>query len=881
MRALPVPMLSRFSLLLVFALAVTTVHADEPLFNPVPLAGSPTVAGDILAKETAAARALALGFSSTAAALYEALMVAQPESPAFNNWVLALTSARLEAGRVDQARLDLNRLRGKFGSAARLRSGLIAAQRGQADQVEVDVTAIKLADLTPAERPWVYFLQGLLAEMTKETLKAEQAYDQANEAAVNDWQRASFTLARERMRLMAGEVTEAQTMNLRHSAERFQGRSIGYEFGRQYAVALQRLERKDEAIDYLQRQLLGMASADKMVRDEYRLLLGVLAGASDPVGRTALEGLLSESEDRDKLRAALRLLADGSRGGGARANFITLINKLIDQPERVHPILENLLLVRSEFALNADQFDAADQDAKALLARFPGSELKPLALTQLAQIAWAQHRYRTAADYAGHALDEAKDTQLQARLGVFIAEAYYRADDYRSAVDAYAAALKRVPAGVAPGSLLFQRVMSELKSGRLTEAAELLTQLSADRRFDALSRWEAEWNLARALQGAGRTSDALARVSALRAQPDAEKLPAGLRARMAWLEARLALDAGGAEQALALLAKLPKELEGVDRTLSNEIVSLARLLKAEAEFTEGRAEVAVAELQALRETSEGAASTDVDAKMRSFIVEADYYAGVGRLVEAQSLLTKLADEYPKNDYADDALYKAALNAERRGKDEYFEQAYLLLERLVRDYPQSDLVFYARMRQGDLLRRLNDFTRAQLTYESLINTGSGPAEGVLAAQLALGACHRAQGTLHFESAATIFERLRDLPSAPVELRLEAGFQLGDMYFQRSEVNAQGGDMAGHKADADRARAVWWPLVSSYLLSDDAPELAGARARYWMARLLIRMSDLAEVTGRREESLEACRLILEKGLPGAGLARSRLASRGEGK
>jgi hypothetical protein len=40
----------------------------------------------------------------------------------------------------------------------------------------------------------------------------------------------------------------------------------------------------------------------------------------------------------------------------------------------------------------------------------------------------------------------------------------------------------------------------------------------------------------------------------------------------------------------------------------------------------------------------------------------------------------------------------------------------------------------------------------------------------------------------------------------------------------------------------------------------------------------LSDLAESEGRREESLEICRLILDKELPGAGLARSRLATRG---
>lgn len=871
--------------------------AAEPLFNPAPLSERPETAGDRLTGETAAARALALGFPSVAASLYEALLAAEPESAAHDDWVLALTSARLEAGQLEQASQALGRLRGAAGSAARLRAGLIAAQRGQVvarrgeiAAAQAEASAVRPAELSAGDLPWFYFLQGLLAEAAKDAEGAGRAYERAEEAAANEWQRASFLLARERVRLAAGEVTEAQAVSLRQSAERFQGRGVGYDFGRQYAVALQRLGRKAEAVDYLQRQLAALPTADRAVRDDYRLLLGVLAGAGDAAGRAALEALLSDSEDRGRARAALRLLTERSRTGAVRTHFLGLLDKLIERPEPAHPILEDLLLVRSEFALAASQtdaageakrlLDAADRDAKEVLARFPGSELKPLALTQLAQIAWVQRRYRTAADYAARARAETRDAESRARLGVLIAEAYYRAEDFRSAERAYAAAAEQVPAGVPAGALLFQRVMAELEAKRLTEAAELLTELSGDSRFDALSRWQAEWNLARALQEAGRTREVLERIVALRARPDAEGLPAELRVRMAWLQAKLALEAGEPGQTLALLEGLPEVLTEVDERLRTEIAGLSRLLSAEAKFRLGRAEDAVGELRLVRERGEGAGgAADADAKMRSFIVEADYYAGEGRLVDAQALLTRLADEYPENDYADDALYKAALNAEKRGKDEYFEQAYLLLERLVKDYPKSDYVFYARMRQGDLSRRLNDFTRAQLTYEWLINN-HGQHEGVLAAQLALGACHRAQlpDSSHFESAVTIFERLRDLPSAPAALRIEAGFQLGDMYYQRSEARRQDGDATGRKADADRARAVWWPLVSAYLLEGDAEVLAGPRARYWMARLLVRISDLSEAEGLREESLEACRLILDKGLPGEALARGRLAARG---
>ena len=44
----------------------------------------------------------------------------------------------------------------------------------------------------------------------------------------------------------------------------------------------------------------------------------------------------------------------------------------------------------------------------------------------------------------------------------------------------------------------------------------------------------------------------------------------------------------------------------------------------------------------------------------------------------------------------------------------------IIVRLVGNYPQSELVFAARLKQGELARKLNDFSGAQLVYEELIN-----------------------------------------------------------------------------------------------------------------------------------------------------------------
>ena len=56
--------------------------------------------------------------------------------------------------------------------------------------------------------------------------------------------------------------------------------------------------------------------------------------------------------------------------------------------------------------------------------------------------------------------------------------------------------------------------------------------------------------------------------------------------------------------------------------------------------------------------------------------------------------------------------------------------------------------------------------------------------------------------NYESASAIFERLRDLPSAPVDLRVEAGFKWGTALAKRGQ--------------AARAQAVFWSVVETFLL-----------------------------------------------------------------
>jgi len=500
----------------------------------------------------------------------------------------------------------------------------------------------------------------------------------------------------------------------------------------------------------------------------------------------------------------------------------------------------------------------AELDAKALLAKFPGSELKPTALGLLADLSWELLRYRAAADYAAEARAELPAGDAKASLGVMIAEAYYRAGDFAAADDAYAVALNDVPSGVSPGGLMVQRVSAKIHGGKPQEAAQLLDGLAADPRLSVVQRWQAEWNLARELQAGRRDDEAYARVNQLMAAgaPGAD-LPPALWARLAWLQARLSLEVDEPRKTLELAEELSSRIDKLDAELRSEVAASTRLLQAKAQF---RLENPAEALKALSSVRDDFPRSD--AAVYSYIDEADYYAE-NNLVDAQKPLIKLADTFKQHAYAPYALYRAALNAEKRGQDEFYKEAYGILERLVKDYPADKLVFYARLKQGDLARRLNDFPRARLTYEHLINNYNHAQYPVLLAELALAACHRAQITptdvSHFESALTILERLQDLPAASVDLRVEAGFQLGDLLAT-----------SGKTPELGRAEAVWWTLVTTYLLDDAQAAQLGPKGRYWLARALLRLGDLRRERGNLEEARNAYELVLRTNLPFAKLA-----------
>lgn len=846
--------------------------------------------------QASAQRAQDLGLPSVAAELYQQLYDVPGADRA--RLGLLLATALLDAGDAAEAEKILNELPEPRGAAWRLRSGLAAMQLNQRARAQGHWDAIREADIAPEDLPWYRFFTGALWDTAspRDVTKANAFYVQAEEAAATPLARARFQLSAERLRLQQpGPPRESDLKQARDTARQFAGKTLGYDETKNLAVMLAKNGQRREAEESLRNVLVGLSPQQRSVRDELRFLLGMIGGRErGGVGRNALVQLLESGGNPLRQRQALELLAEASRDGASRDDFGRELDKLISaKPD--HPILESLLFYRAQLALSKKEFAAAEADALTLVKQFPLSPLRVHAQVLLTQSAWEQGRYRFAAEYSRNAREAMVGpagsegnpgaamipARVRTDFGVLEAEAWFRAGDFRNAADAYSAVLRERPAeweAKRVGELIFLRVLAEIKA-EPEGAGRVLDDLRADPAFDLENRWQAEWSLARALQvrGADGAKESYGRVTRLLGEPASEGagLNPELKARMGWLQARLAFEAGNSEETIRLVeAQLKTPLE-VPASLKEEIASILMLLKARAEFALGREGAALASLKALRDGYRKS-----DAAISSYLIEAEHYAEQDKIDEARNRLILLTDnpdpDYRNNPYFPYALYRLAMLSERLGREENLREAHQRIEDLVNSPAAAGdaaLLFAARLRQGDIARKRNDFPAAQRIYEYLVNAYPRRPDVVLA-QLALADCHTvqltdlrsAEDTAHADYAELIYAQLLDRVDAPTDVRVEAGYKLGLLLARRGKTDA--------------AVRVWWTdVIHGFLLKDAKGAGGDARRPYWLARTLYDLGELQEKRGRFDDAKSAYLELIEQRLPyGEALARARLQQLG---
>lgn len=809
-------------------------------------------------KLQAADDALALGLGRDAAFLYGEVLAAGVPEPLAERVRLRRLSAWLAADDVRAAAAEVLAWTGLRGAAFELRAGLVAFREGRLAAATEALARTDAAALDEHDAAWREFLAAALAESRGDLGAASAGFARAAERAVSPAQRAQFSAAQTQVRLLSGDTGEDLERQLRAQVRDFADSLVGLQYAQQLAVVLARQGRRDEALEFLQAQLRGLPAGEIAARDGFLLLTALIAGPEGGVGRTALERLVVEGRNTDWQRSGLARLHATREGPAGTASLLGLLDTVIASP--THPVRVDALLVRARIRAERGQLADAEADATAALEGARGTLLERDALAVLAAVSWQQRRFLTAAGWLTRLRDAAVSREDRSRLNALLADAFFAAGDFGSAAAAYAAVQVDPPPGVEPGPVLFQRAESELRAGRVEAALAALDEPAAAL-VPGVERWNAEWNALRALRGAGRPDDARARVERFAEAGATDALDPRLRVRFLWLRARLALETGDAAGSLRHVDALEAYLDSLapgslSDALASEVRSTSALLRAEALLGAGQADLARDRLAEVRTRFAG-----TRAAAYSYLVESRERAAAGELAAAELLLNDLVGGYPQSEFAAPALFEAALLAEQRGTPVSMADAIARLERLIREYGASPLVFAARMRQGDVARRQGRFEAAQQVYEAAIASSTGADR--LLAQVALAETLLAQGDdpARFDTATSLLERVLDVPDAADELRIEAGYKLASAFLSRGVE--------------DRARAVFAGLLAPYLAGERDPAGLGATGRYWLARCLLDHAQSAERAGDPRLARTAYRLHEASGLPGGSIARARLA------
>ncbi len=852
------------------------VSAAVPLDDP----GAPDAAeaaaerGRIYWDLESAHAALEQGFPGMARRFFEAALAADLAEEAREAILLPYASALIALGAFAEAADALESYPRQDEPEWLLRRAFTAFFADETDGAREILSRFPPTGLGPDDRAWYFLLEALLLARTGDGSGASSRFEQASQLAASPTLRTQFEVMRLRAEMEAG--TSASVSELRATERSMRGQRGGFEAARLLAIALQSEGRTSDAVEVLDRQLRSPGLAETGLRPSFLLLMGMISGEETGRGRLALRQLVLADADRAQRETAIHLLARGPLTDGSRPEFDTFLTNLLEEhPE--HPLRDQVLMLRALRRAAAGAFEGAEADAMRLLEEFPGSPLVRHAHRLLAYLNWSRElpRYRTAADYLNRLRAETEPGPERARLGVLMGDCYFKNRDYGAASDVYAEVYRELPAEERPG-LILPWVVADIRSGRFDRARATLDEAAAPGRLEEAVRWRAEWNLIDAMRRAGRSDEALARVENLVGEAVEAGIPSGLAVRFRWLEARLALDAGQTERAVALADGLLAYLEGAEERVREvapgggreglplvvqaepvPVASHVLLLKGEAYYAQGDTEAGNAVFEDLRVRYPASGPA-----ILSFLISARDFGAGDSLGAAQQTLRRLADEYRESEYAPIALWETAIYAERRGTNSALRDAVTTLEDLIQRYPGHPLVFYARLKQADISRKLNDFGSALMLYERMLRAYSDHPERYRV-EMGRADCLLARGSVDegsVEDAALVYERIVDMPSAPYDARVEAGVKL-----------AVALRLLGRQDEAGRAL---WTVRTRFDPSLNADVRLERQGRYWLARALLELAAEAEEAGDAGAALRLYTAVVEGGLPGRATALARL-------
>jgi cellulose synthase operon protein C len=814
---------------------------------------------------SSAESALESGFPSVAARILSELLVEKerldPELSVVAEGQLLL--ALLNQGKLDEAASLLRRVQDPPSDRLRLGRVLYYLEsQSDLDWVQDDLAALEGKDLGTLQS-WLLYARGTYVARRSGLSTARNLLDQAVQLAVNNQQRAHLERLVWREEILSGERSETLAISLKAQIQNAVNPLVTSQLVQQYAVVLAGLGREAEAIREIENQIALIGEDYREQRDRLLLTLVVVAESQPGKRQVALEQILANG-----INPRIRAMA-----------FHAWLSQLSLEQSGDLPLLHQILRNRADdplrseitYVLALNAFYRGDRVAsenwvRRILEGGASESMQASALRVLVGLCWTDQppKYRLAAEHLLRLRNLTPDSVERDRLSVLVGDSYYLNGDYENALIYYNPALELSLPRTMLEELTYKVVDSYLRTENLEAARPILDRSLRVETSLSPILWASEWNYCLALVRSGQGAMAMDRLEGLRARIQLQALGSDLMPdallRVGWMMGFVQFQHGNHEEtvelcqgALAQGATLAPDIleQPVILLLHDEL----RTLEARSRLAMGEEAAALALFTEVRErgSAESAAAT--------YMFEARHFWAQGNVTAAQLALVRLADLYPNSEYAPVALYEAALNLESRGTEASDQEAVRLYHRIAREFPSHALHFLARLRQGDLLRKSNQFALAVPFYENLLQEFAGDQRLYLV-EVALGESYLALGSTrsqHVEDAARIFERIFDQQRLPWEVRIEAATKAAVGLTRANRVF--------------RAQELLWRVIDQTAAEPVYAAELGGSGRYWLARAVLMLAELMHEESRWNELQRLSDFARSFGLPGVNLIRIR--------
>lgn len=859
--------------------------------------------------------ALQLGLTELAEMFAQDALKTSVKEESRSRVALILATAQMNHGKLADARKTLEKCEDCPEKSLRL-AMLNLLERGDWREALSDLQLFVPADLSRNDLPWFYLTRAVAQANAGDLAAMKKDFAQAIALAVSSTQQTHFKYYQLRSELLYCKnfVDEKALANLREEVMRSRGTSEAANFARIYIEALAVAGKYDEA----RKAFSLLEEIPKSERVNFDLLEALVQDSPGTVeAQQAFMKVIRARPDRETqgiaftgLWLGVMMNAQSGRDELAKSlaanieNFLSNNSQVLPAGKLLPPdsrVADWELITRMRIAVELGETLKAEHLARELDLNYSSSPFETDALQFLVASAYQQGNYLKLTHYFERLIVLSKDDpEKQLVYQVALADCYAKVGDYSRAASFYTEASKNVRNDPALSALLmFQRVFAYVRDNDFAQAIMLLDLPSKEKETPEMRAWRmrAECVLISALRDSGRLEQALARSKTFLANRD---VMVDFRIRALWLQTLIVVELKLPDLIKKTTGEMIEILNnlsaGTSATIVNQretILAWAQLQLFRGYLLAGEEKDAFEQLKKMRENYKNSVPVII-----SYIDEARYYAGKAQHVEAlrayENLIALTAGHATLQHYATIAYFEAAQQNIALGRERDAANNY---EQLVKLYPESPLVFYARSRQADLLRTQNAFDAALAIYDALINDFSNHNDihsveiSRADCLLAIASESRVAGTPLREQLAKIdraiaaYERLYSLTNADCALMAEAGNKWAYALLQKATL------LAGtEKIDAARltqdAKKLYWNVADSVIRKasangqKDPAEALGTSGGYWVARSLFNLA----LEYEKEQNFESARdtyevIILWAGggwIPGQEYARTRLAT-----